>query len=132
MSAFIKIKNPVEYRFQQWVRNFPGSGHSTDRKNFLLFVKNVCRYSATRWKDVKYLEEQILHVKPHFDRQRLQELLIIFEYLIDFYKTSPDTNTWFIDNYFECPKGSYIEIGYKAGKFYEVEKSYRKVSKTSG
>lgn len=122
MCALVKIKNPVEYRFQKWIRHCPESTHPTDRRNFLLFVQNVCRFNAKKWKDVNYLERRILQIVPQFDSCELQNKLIIFEYLVDFYKQAADKATWSHDPSIRCSIGNYLEIGFRNNEFYEIEK----------
>lgn len=120
--ALVKIKNPVEYRFQKWIRHYPESTHPTDRGNFLYLVKNICRFNARNWKDASYLESRILKSKPSFNRRRLMELLITFEYLIDFYAHRADSATWSFDSHVKVSNGNYLEVGYKNGEFSEIEK----------
>lgn len=121
--ALVKIKNPVEYRFQKWIRHYPESTHPSDVRNFLCLVKNICRFNAKKWKNVIYLESRILESKPSFDRGRLTELLIIFEYLVDFYSYPADKTTWSFDSSVKASSGKYLEVGFKNNEFYEVEKS---------
>ena len=81
MSALVRYKNQTEYSFQVWIRNFPESTHPLDRKRFLTFAKTVCAFNATRWKNISFLKARILKEKPNFDVERLQDILITFEYL---------------------------------------------------
>lgn len=117
MTALVKYKNPVEYSFLSWVKLYPESTHPKDKERFIQFVKNVCRYKASKWKDTDFLKEQILKHKPKFNESRLQDLVIAFEYMIEFYNTDP-TQVWVIENA-EVKNGYYIERGVENGKFYE-------------
>ena len=119
--ALVKYKNPVVYGFQIWMANHPESTHPLDRERFLEFAKNVCRYNAKRWKDVDFLEKQILEVKPTFDPDRLEQILIAFEYLVDFHGTNALPNVW-RDEDTTIESGHYYERGYKNGQFYEETK----------
>lgn len=130
MTALVKIKNPVEYRFQQWIGHYPESAHPFDRRRFLLFVKNICTFNARRWKDADYLEKRILKSKPHFDRDRLQQKLIIFESLIDFFDTPSDKANWEFDPSEEVSKDCYVELGFREKKFYRTEKPLRRSPET--
>ncbi len=117
MIALVKYKNPVEYSFLSWVKSYPESAQYNDKKMFIQFVKNVCRYKASRWKNTDFLKQKILKQKPKFNEGRLQDLIIAFEYMVEFDKTDPLPHTWIIEDA-EVEKGCYIERGVKNGQFY--------------
>ena len=118
--SLVKYKNPTEYTFDTWIKNYPESTHWADRERFLKFVKTVCAYNAKNWKNTRYLEEKILKEKPEFDKKRLQNILITYEYLIDFYKAPYIPRCWSIEDVKVKP-GFYIERKVKNGKLYERE-----------
>jgi hypothetical protein len=122
MTALVKYKNPTEYSFYIWMRNYPESSHWADTERFCKFVKTVCVFNAKKWKDVNYLEKRILDEKPNFDPENLQDKLIAFEHMIDFYKAPPMSRCWVIEEV-EAEKNNYIERGIKNGKFYEIQKA---------
>lgn len=118
--AIRKIKQPVEYSFFQWINNYPDSGHWKDKERFFTFVKTVCKYNASRWKDAKYLKNRILEIKPHFDPDFLERLLELYGNLIQFYKSGACTTTQLATSG-TVKKGYYIEVRIKKGILQEVE-----------
>lgn len=121
MTALVKYKNQVEYSFQTWMKNHPESTHWADKDRFLKFTKNVCTYNAKRWKDPEFLKQRILKMKPNFDNNRLVNLTIAFEYMVEFHKTSALPRVWQIEADVEAKNGYYIERGFKNGNFYDKE-----------
>jgi hypothetical protein len=115
-----RIRQPTEYSFLQWINNYPDSGHWKDRERFLIFVKTVCKYNATKWKDSNYLKNRILEAKPHFNREFLDRLLDLYEKLIQFYKIGACPNLRSINNR-RVKKNHYIEVRVKKGNIYERE-----------
>lgn len=85
--SLFRIKNPVEYSFYQWMNNFPDSGHWADKERFFKFVKTVCKYKASKWKDQSYLKKKILEHTPHFDMDILDNLLNLYVNLLEFHKS---------------------------------------------
>lgn len=123
MSALVKYKNPTEYSFYDWINWIKIFGTDLSSKDkFLVFARTVCRYNAKRWKDTEFLEDMILREIPKFDSEELQQLLIIYQYLIDFFKTVPLTKDWRIEDGKKCKQGYYLECNIVNGKFYEEEK----------
>lgn len=118
--SIIKIKQPVEYSFLQWINNFPESGHWADKERFYKFTKTVCRYNAKKWKNTEYLKSRILNEKPEFDQKIMDVLLYLYEEFIKFNKSVCYSTTQFSDQ--KVKKGYYIEIQVKHGNIYEVEK----------
>lgn len=114
-----KIKQPVEYSFLQWINNYPDSGHWADKERFLKFVKTVCKYNATRWKEPEHLKYRILEAKPHFDPDFLNRLLDLYSDLIEFYKTGACPSTQLVNR--DVKKGHNIEMRVKNGNIYEIE-----------
>lgn len=119
MTALVKYKNPVEYSFRQWMDNYPESAHWADRGRFVEFTKNVCVYNAKKWKDVVFLKQRILEIKPNFEEDCLSDLISAFEFMVDFYKTP--ARRLCIEDHIAIKKGYYIERGFKNGKYYENE-----------
>ena len=118
--GLVKIKQPVEYSFLQWINNYPDSGHWADRERFLRFVKTVCKYNATRWKKPDHLKNRILEAKPHFDPDFLDRLLDLYDKLIQFYKTGACPSMHSVVHR-TVKKGHYIEVRVKKGIISEVE-----------
>ena len=114
-----KIKQPVEYSFLQWIKNYPDSTHWADKERFLRFVKTVCKYNATRWKKSDHLKNRILEAKPHFDPDFLDRLLDLYDNLIEFYKTEACPSTQSVNR--AVKKGHFIEVRVKKGIICEVE-----------
>jgi len=122
MTALVKYKNPTEYSFYIWMRNYPESSHCAHTERFCKFGKTLCIFNAKKRNDVNYLEKRILDEKPNFDPENLQDKLIAFEHMIDFYKAPPMSRCWVIEEV-EAEKNNYIERGIKNGKFYEIQKA---------
>mgnify|MGYP001583853251 CR=1 FL=1 len=120
MNALVKYKNQVEYSFLLWIKSYPESTHPNDKERFLQFTKNVCRYNARKWKNTEFLKQRILKEKPNFNQDSLQDFIIAFDYMIEFYKTDPLPQVWRIEDT-EVKKGFYIERGAKGGQFYEKQ-----------
>jgi len=118
--ALVRIRQPVEYSFLQWINNHPDSGHWADKERFLRFVKTVCRYNANRWKRSNYLKSRILEVKPHFDPDLLDRLLDLYDDLIQFHKTGACISTQSVINR-TSTRGHYIEVRVRNGIIYERE-----------
>jgi len=118
--AIVKIKQPVEYTFLQWINAYPDSGHWADKERFLRFVKTACKYNATRWKKSDYLKNRILEAKPHFDPDFLDRLLDLYQSLIQFHKTGACPSMQSVVHR-TVKKGHYIEVRVKKGTIYEVE-----------
>ncbi len=118
--TILRIRQPVEYSFLQWINNYPDSGHWADKERFFRFVKTVCRYNASRWKKSNYLKSRILAAKPHFDPDFLDRLLDLHDNLIQFHKTGacPDTQSV---THRTVTRGHYIEVRVKKGIIYESE-----------
>ena len=117
--ALIKIKQPVEYSFLQWINNYPDSGHWADKERFLRFVKTVCKYNATRWKKPDHLKNRILEAKPHFDPDFLDRLLDLYADLIQFHKTGACPSTQSVVHR-TVKQGYHIETRVKKGIIYEA------------
>ncbi|MBD3331023.1 hypothetical protein GF354_05890, partial [Candidatus Peregrinibacteria bacterium] len=117
MTALLKYKQPVEISFHYWIKAIPEPGgyyHNTPL--FLKFAKTVLSFHAKKWKDTNYLEERILTEKPEFDQKELQEILILFEHLINFHETKPLPRTWYIEKgRSDIPPGHYLEVSIKNG-----------------
>jgi hypothetical protein len=118
--SLIKYKNQTEYSFYVWINNFPESSHPLDKKRFLEFAKTVCKFNAKKWKNTKYLKERILKEKSNFDPENLEDILIVYKYLVDFYKT-PSMPISFVVSDVKLKSGHYLEKGIKNGKFYTKE-----------
>jgi hypothetical protein len=119
MSLF-RIKNPVEYSFFQWMNSSPDSGHWADKERFLSFVKTVCRYKASKWKNRSYLKKKILENKPHFDKEFLENLLDLHLNLLEFHKSTACSSQFQIGSK-EVKKDHFIEIRVEKGKIVEQE-----------
>ena len=124
MTALVKYKNQTEYSFYRWIGAFPESLHSNDLDRFYKFAKTVCAFSAKKWKNPIYLKERILKEKPHFKLDALEEVLIAYEHILEFYKTHPMPRPWVIEKT-EIKRGHYIERGIKNGDFYEIQKKIK-------
>ena len=118
--ALVKIKQPTEYTFLQWINNYPDSGHWADKERFLRFVKTVCKYNATRWKKPNYLKNRILEAKPYFEPDFLERLLDLYDNLLQFYKIGACPSMQSVVHR-TVTKGHYIEVRVKKGRIYEVE-----------
>jgi hypothetical protein len=119
--AIIKIRQPVEYSFFQWMNNYPDSGHWKDKERFFIFVKTVCRYNASKWKNPQYLKTRILEIVPHFDIDLLERLLELYNNLIQFNKAVSFPTTQLRPNA-RVKKDHYIELSVKKGAIQEIEK----------
>lgn len=124
MIALIKYKNQTEYSFYRWVKAFPESFHANDMERFYKFIKTVCVFNAKKWKDTRYLKERILKEIPHFDPNDLEDILISYDHMLEFYKSPSMSRTWVIEKG-KTKKGYYIERGIKNGKFYEIQKEIK-------
>ena len=118
MITLVKIKNPVEYSFLDWLKF--RDDHLHNKEKFVLFTRNVCAFSAKKWKNTDFVRNKILKKIPTFDQNKLRDLMIIFDYLIDFYTSKPMPRCWYIDNA-TARKGFYIERGVNKGKIYTKE-----------
>lgn len=121
--SIVKIKQPVEYSFLQWINNFPNSGHWKDKERFFRFVKTVCRYNARNWKKPNYLKKRILQTKPHFDKQILDGLLNLYADLLQFHKIRYCSSQLRVSKR-NIKEGHYIEIRVKNGTILETELPY--------
>lgn len=118
--SILKIKNPVEYSFCIWIRNHPDSPHWCDKERFLVFVKTVCRYRASKWKKIGYLKTRILKHHPNFENDYLQYILRLFDELVDFYEATPISSSFEITDRV-VKKGHYLEIYAKDCAIFEKE-----------
>ena len=117
-----KYKNPVEYAFYQWINAYPEEYHPNDMERFMIFVRTVHAFNATKWKDVNYLRKRIIKEKPNFSEDRLSELIDLYEDLLFFCKISPLPRIPFTANLDSIPEdGHYFELGVKDGEFYKKE-----------
>jgi hypothetical protein len=116
--AIIRIRQPVEYSFLQWINNYPDSGHWKDKERFLCFVKTVCKYNASRWKNSQYLKTRILEARPHFEADFLDRILDLYASLIQFYKTAECCHIQLTTRR-NIKKGHYIELRAKKGVIQE-------------
>lgn len=119
--ALIKYKKPVEYSFIVWMNGVPESNHPIDFEKFYSFVKNVCQYNASRWKDKIFLKNKILERKPKFNPKKLESTLYLYEHLIKFYKTNALPGSWIIEANTQVQRGCYVERGVKNGELYKKE-----------
>ncbi len=87
MEKYERKKQSVESSFKLWINQYPNSWHPYDKERFLKFVRHVCIFSASKWKHTEYLEKRIIKEKPNFDKDDLGCLLVIYDYLTDFYDT---------------------------------------------
>jgi hypothetical protein len=119
--TIIKIKNLVEFSFHKWI----SKGYPFDSKSFYIFVKTVCKYHATKWKNSNYLEKRILEKMPALadDQEYLDNQLILFEHLIEFHKAIPLKDWDPIPHKYcrQVKSGYYIEQWIKDGKIQERE-----------
>jgi len=102
-----------------------------DKETFLVFAKTVCCFNASRWKRPGYLESRILKEKPDFNREYLDEFVVIFEYMVDFYNIKCLPKKWEAMDGCRCEDGYYIERGIRNGKFYEKEVVIPKIVKAA-
>jgi len=120
--VLVKYKQPVEYSFVVWITNYPESNHPIDDENFYSFVKNVCRYNASKWKNEKFLKSKILKRKPKFNPQKLKELLYLYGHLKKFYNATYLPGTWRMESNTRVSQCHYIERGVKKGVLYQKER----------
>jgi hypothetical protein len=116
-----RIKKPIEYSFHQWISAHPESRHWADKERFYTFVRTVCRYHSKKWKDQKYLKDQILARRPKFDPEYLDHILDQYLELIEFSKVFPITSDLRIENGLEVKRGYCIEREVVNGKVVERE-----------
>lgn len=81
-------KKPTEESFINWMNGFPETYHQCDEERFYKFVKTVCRYNSSKWKDSYFLKKKILKIKPNFNQEKLEDFAEQYESLIRFYDTS--------------------------------------------
>lgn len=120
--AVVKIKNPVEYSFYQWINAYPESYHPLDMARFYRFVKAVCRHNATRWKDPNFFKNKIVSVKSSIDNDFIGNILTIYSELLTFYNTPPLIEIDITDE--KTKDGYYLERGVRNVKMYEIEKPF--------
>jgi hypothetical protein len=120
-----KVINPVEYSFTQWINNYPDSTHWLDKARFFTFTKTVCRYNGKKWKDSSYLKERILKANPHFDAERLTNVITLYRDLIEFYASIPITSDYKITD-IDAGAGNYIEIKVVHGEVLMKEVPFKK------
>ncbi len=102
------------------MNNFPDSGHWADMERFFKFVKTVCRYKASKWKDQNYLKKKILEHTPHFDLNFLGYLLNLYVNLIEFHKSIAFSGQFQIGSR-EVKKDHFIELRVENGEVVEQE-----------
>lgn len=118
--GLLKIVNPVEYSFMQWMNGYPDSTHWRDKKRFYCFVKTVCRYNVKTWKKVTALKKKILEKCPYFDPARLDNLLALYGELIEFYDAVPITSGFQLSK-IPMRKGHYLELKVEKGEIIQKE-----------
>ncbi|MEN9852133.1 MAG: hypothetical protein RI996_76 [Candidatus Parcubacteria bacterium] len=80
-------KKPTEESFINWINGYPETYHPADRDRFYTFVKTVCRYNSSNWKNGDFLKKKILEIKSNFNKNKLENILEEYESLISFYDT---------------------------------------------
>ncbi len=84
----IHHKNPVEESFVLWITMNPDSFHHLDKQRFYIFVQSVIRYNAKSWHSFKKFKERILHHKPNFSQDVIENYFNLMQHLIEFSRTS--------------------------------------------
>lgn len=122
--AIVKIKNPTEYSFTQWMNAYPQSWHFLDMKRFYIFVRTVHRYRSKKWKNLKFLEEKILEHTPNFKQTNLETILNLYYHMLDMldchWIIAPESDKI-------IPKDTFIELEVINNKIVESIKPLRKV-----
>jgi hypothetical protein len=121
--GLMKIKNPGEYSFHQWISAYPDSGHWADKARFYTFVRTICRFNAKRWKDTAFVRGEILRRRPHFDVEFLDYLMRLLNELIEYSKAYP-IKAGLQSSDLTVTDGHYIEITVKRGRLEMKEKPY--------
>lgn len=116
----IRIKNPVEYSFIQWMNNFPDSGHWTDKERFFRFVKTACRYKAHKWKNPNYLKTRIFDRNPNFDTDSLEIILNLYLNLLEFQGSKAVSSQIRVSDR-NVKANHFLEIRVENGKIVEEE-----------
>jgi len=134
--TLIKYKNPTEYCFYKWIKNYPNSKYWIERikkhsnlklspllevQEFYEFVKIACKNGATTWQNWDKVEKLILKEITILKKEDLKKLKNIFNHLISFHKASALKQGFHVETSNRAKRGYYIERGIKYGKFYEKE-----------
>lgn len=80
----VHIVNPIEYSLVQWLEGGPESGKPLDMGRFYRFVKTVCRYKTTRWRNSEFVRDRIMSLRPSFNRRLLDQFMDLFSHLVNF------------------------------------------------
>lgn len=131
----MKYKNPTEYSFYKWIKNYPNSKYWIERikkhpnlklspllgSEFYTFVKTAYQNRALNWLNWDKIEKIILKEISILKKNDLKELKNFFEHLVCFCKTPALKQGFSVEGSDRAKRGYYIERGIKKGKFYEKE-----------
>jgi hypothetical protein len=103
-------RNPVAESFYLWLSQHPESTHWADMGRFYVFVNTAIGHNASIWLDPVHLEERVLAARPHFNRGRLNELLIVTEHIRDARKTQRFPAVTIAPDSPDDPRDSFLEV----------------------